>query len=121
MTEYAVAKETDLADGERILVEVEERSIGVFRIDGEYYAYADFCVHQGGPCCEGKLSGTRTATFDREALETHVEWVHEGKVLTCPWHGWEFELTSGDCLSNTNYRLPDYPVRTEGGEIIVEL
>ena len=121
MADHVVAEAADIPAGERILVEVEERPICVFNLGDEYVAYADFCIHQGGPCGEGTLSGARIATFDRETLETTMEWRKEGKILSCPWHGWEYDLTTGECLSNRKYRLPSYPVRVEDGTVLLEL
>lgn len=111
----------ELEDGDRLFVEVDGRDIAVFNVDGEYYAYNNFCPHQAGPVCEGRISGTRAASFDRSDLEVSLEWEREGNICNCPWHGWEFDVTTGECLTDANARLIEYPVREEDGEIVVEL
>lgn len=121
MTDHVVAAADEISDGERILVQLKGREIGVFYIDGEYYAFANWCAHQSGPCCEGTLTGTQQASFDRDTLDYTLEWVKEGKILNCPWHGWEYDVTTGECLSRKSVVLPEYPVRVEDGEIIVTL
>ncbi|MFB6160365.1 MAG: Rieske (2Fe-2S) protein [Haloferacaceae archaeon] len=121
MTEYAVADADELDPGDRLLVVLEGREVGVFNLDGEYYAYLNWCAHQGGPLCEGEVTGRATATYDREALRTEVEWVGEGETLICPWHDWEYDLRTGDCVSNGDVNLPSYPVHVDDGEIVVTM
>ena len=122
MTEHTVARVEDLSDGDRIVVQLEGREIGLFNLDGEYKAYLNWCAHQSGPICEGICSGTwENASFDRDSLEVELEWSSTDNILNCPWHGWEYDLTSGECLSKDGVVLPSYPVRVEGGDIIVSL
>lgn len=121
MTEYIVGSETDLDDGDRIIVEVDGKEVCVFNVNGNYYALLNWCVHQGGPCCEGTISGTYESSFDRETLETELVWTRDEQVLSCPWHGWEYDITTGNCLSDKDRKLPSYHVRVQDGEIIVRL
>ena len=121
MSDHVVADADELLPGERILVQLRGREIGIFNVDGELYAYTNWCPHQSGPCGEGNVTGTRAATFDRDTLRSELEYVKDGEILNCPWHGWEFDLTSGDCLSRGGVRLPAHQVRTEDGEIVVML
>lgn len=121
MSEHTVATVDELDDGDRKLVEVQGREIALFRIDGEFCAYTNWCLHQGGPACEGSVSGTATATFDREKLETSLEWCREGEILNCPWHGWEYDISTGGCLSKQDAKLPAHPVRVEDGDVVVSL
>lgn len=121
MTEHIVAEESEIPKGERVIVDVEGKEIGVFNVKGEYYAVLNWCVHQGGPCCEGTVDGTYSATFDRDTLEVDLQWVKEDEILSCPWHGWEYDLTTGECLSNNRYTIPQYPVSISDGDVIVEV
>ena len=121
MTEYVVAKEDELSDGERVLVELEGRDIAVFQIDEEYYAYTNWCPHQGGPCCEGGLGGTLEGTYDKENLSVELTWTKEGEILSCPWHEWEYDILTGDCLSRNGIKLPSHSIEVENGEIKVRL
>lgn len=121
MTEHDICAVSELESGMRMLVELEGRDIAIFKIEGDYYAYTNWCVHQAGPVCQGALSGTQTATFDSETLETELRWEEEGKILACPWHGWEYDVTSGDCLSQEKARLVSHDVQTRDGRIIVDI
>jgi nitrite reductase/ring-hydroxylating ferredoxin subunit len=119
--EYVVAGAEEVGDGERVLVQLEGREVGVFNVDGELFAYTNWCAHQGGPCCEGRLTGTQEATYDRETRETTLEWTREDEVLNCPWHGWEYDVTSGECLSKNRIRLPEHDVEVRDDDIVVSL
>lgn len=121
VADHAVAAVGEIADGERLVTELEGREIGVFRVGDEYVAHLNWCLHQSGPCCEGPTTGTIEATFDRDTLEQTLTYVRDGEVLNCPWHGWEYDIKTGECLSRQGLALPSYPVRVEDGEIVVSL
>lgn len=96
------------ADGDRRVVEHEGREIAVFYTNGDFHAISNICVHQGGPMCDGMLSGTVTADDEGELC-----YDRDGEIVSCPWHGWEFDVTTGEHLANTDYRLPRYDVVVE--------
>ena len=121
MTDHVVATQKELAENGRLLVELEGLELGVFDLDGEYRAYLNWCPHQNGPLCEGRISGTTEASFDRETLEYDLEWVDEDRVLRCPWHSWEFNLEDGRFGHDERITLPSYPVRVEDGDVVVSL
>lgn len=121
MAEHVVANADDLAEGDRLVAELEGIEVGIFNLDGEYHAYLNWCPHQGGPCCEGTVSGKYTADFDAQTLETTNEWIRDGEFLYCPWHAWEFDLKTGECSTNEAYSLPSYPVREENGNLVVSI
>ncbi|MFB6311753.1 MAG: Rieske (2Fe-2S) protein [Salinirussus sp.] len=120
MTRHFVCEADELEDGDRALVSIDGVEIGVFRIDGNVVAFTNWCPHQSGPICEGTIAGTAVAEFDREQLETEVTWDLKGTVLTCPWHSWEFDATSGECLSRSDRRLIQHDVFIEDNRIYVE-
>lgn len=121
MSEHVISSVDELGDGDRLVVQLEGREIAVFNIDGEYFAYTNWCAHQGGPACEGKITGTTDAAFDKETLETDFSWTKEGEVLTCPWHAWEFDVTTGDCLSRDGIKLIEHSVEIDGDDLVVSL
>ena len=60
-SEHVVAREGEIPEGERRIVQIGERQIGVFNVRGQYYALPNICIHQAGPLCEGRISGTLVA------------------------------------------------------------
>jgi 3-phenylpropionate/trans-cinnamate dioxygenase ferredoxin subunit len=87
---YLVGRADEIPSGSRKIVRVGGRSIGVFNVDGEFFAIRNRCPHQGAPLCEGKLWGALSAdtpgSFQYEVRK---------EILTCIWHGWEFSVRTG--------------------------
>lgn len=112
---HYVTEAGNLESGERIIVDVEGREVAVFNVKGEYYALANYCVHQGGPVCEGLISGTLSE--DEEGLK----YEKDDEVVACPWHGWEFDIKTGEHLARKKYKLPSYNVVVHEETIYVDL
>lgn len=113
---FKVATVEDLSeDGSRAFAELDGIEVAVFRIEGEYYAVANYCVHQGGPLCEGDLRGQYGVGDDG------WEWTYDSteKNVHCPWHGWRFDVTTGRNIDESRYAVPTYDVEVEDGEIFV--
>ncbi|MEM9753738.1 MAG: Rieske (2Fe-2S) protein [Planctomycetota bacterium] len=85
----------DLPIGQRKIVEIDGKSIGVFNIDGRFHAIRNACPHQQAPLCEGQVSGTTLPSAPGE-----FKYGREGEIIRCPWHGWEFDLTTGRSVFN---------------------
>jgi nitrite reductase/ring-hydroxylating ferredoxin subunit len=114
MTRHALTPVEEVpTDGSRVIVELEGREIAVFRYDGAYYAVLNYCMHQSGPLCEGALEGCS------QSGEDGWEWTYDDdpKHIVCPWHGWTFDITTGDCISDSRYTVPTYDVEVEDGTI----
>jgi nitrite reductase/ring-hydroxylating ferredoxin subunit len=112
---HRVAPRAALAESDRVVADVRGREVAVFEVDGEYHALSNYCTHQGGPACEGLLSGT----LDVEDGE--LTWCREDEVVACPWHGWEFDVTTGAHLASDRYRLPTYEVHVIDDDLYVRL
>jgi nitrite reductase/ring-hydroxylating ferredoxin subunit len=74
--------------------------VALMNVEGTYYAIEGVCPHQGGPLGKGRLEGT---------------------ILTCPWHGWQFDVNTGRHCLNAKIVQPSFPVRVEAGEVFVDL
>ena len=90
MGRYTVATVDEIGPGGRKIVEVAGRSIGVFNVGGEFFALRNRCPHQGGPLCEGYLIGLVLSARPGE-----YRYLRDGEMLRCPWHGWEFDVRTG--------------------------
>lgn len=111
MAKYIVATVDEIPPGQRKILEVAGRSLGVFNIAGKFYALRNSCPHQGGPLCQGRLTGFLEASVPGE-----YEYRRKGEILRCPWHGWEFDVKSGQSWWNpTQKRVRKYKVRLESG------
>lgn len=112
---YAVADVNELAPGARKLLDVAGKSIGLFNVGGKLIAVLNICPHELAPICRGRVGGTTLPSAPGEFV-----WGREGEILHCPWHGWEFDLRSGACLTDKR-RLRRYPVEVEAETIYLIL
>lgn len=90
----------ELPPGTAREVEHEGRIYALFNLDGEVHAIDGICPHQGGPLAEGDFSDA---------------------VVTCPWHGWQFDIRTGQALLASRVSVPVFPVRIEGRDVLVEV
>jgi nitrite reductase/ring-hydroxylating ferredoxin subunit len=102
MTEYfKVAQADELDEGELMAVEVDGEPVCLAKVEGRVYAFTDDCTHIGGPLNEGEL---------------------DGEVLTCPWHGAQFNITTGRVLRGpARQDIATYPVKVEDNAVFVAL
>ena len=99
MTEFLkVAQISDLAPGEKMLVEYDDEDVGLFNIDGEIYAISDVCTHDNGPLVEGEL---------------------DGDCIICPRHGARFNVKTGRQTMPAISPVPLYEVKIEGDDILI--
>ena len=100
MAGVKVAKASEIPSGTGKVVEAGGKPIAVFNCDGTFYAIDNTCAHRGGPLGEGSLAGT---------------------TVTCPWHGWEYDVKTGACQVDPAITLKSYPVTLEGDDILVSV
>ena len=114
MAKHVVATVDEIPPGERKIVELEGRSLGVFNINGEFYAVRNICPHQGAPLCEGRLTGLLQSDVPGE-----YRYTRKGEILRCVWHGWEFDIKTGQSWWNpAQKRVRKYPVEVEDGATV---
>jgi len=112
---YVVATVDEIRPGERKLVDVGGLAIGVFNLNGEFFALRNRCPHQGGPLCEGKLWGLLEASAPGEFVYSR-----RGEILSCGWHGWEFDVRTGQSWCDPRrLRARTYEVHIEPGAQLV--
>lgn len=117
MTRHRVAGIDELGDGESKIVDVDGFEIGIFRVGDHYAAWRNVCPHAGAPVCRGTIEGTMLPSRVYEYV-----FDEQRKVLRCPWHGWEFDLASGQHLADESVTLKGYPVEVDddGVHVVIE-
>ncbi|MBI5777221.1 MAG: Rieske (2Fe-2S) protein [Nitrospirae bacterium] len=91
-----IADIADIKPGSGTTVEVGGKSLAVFNVEGSYYVIDNDCVHRGGPLGAGEL---------------------EGNNVSCPWHGWSYDVKTGKCINNPSACVKSYPVTIDGADI----
>ena len=104
-----VARVADFPVGTRKILKVGGREIGVFHTRAGLYALRNSCPHQAAPLCLGAIKGMMLPGKPGEYV-----WAREGEILRCPWHGWEFDITTGRSIFNPHRtRVKTYAVTVE--------
>jgi len=117
VTRHVVCSVEELPSGDKTIVEAGGLSIGVFNLDGEYYALNNVCPHQLAPLCMGDQTGLVTADgVDAE----QYQYERPGEIVTCPWHNWEFDIKTGQSVFNPHLKTRTYDVEVETTDAIDE-
>ena len=95
-----IAKTDEVSPGTGVVVESNGKCLAVFNLDGAFHVTDNLCLHRGGPLGEGDL---------------------EGETVSCPWHGWEYNVKTGHCINNPSSNIRAYETVVEAGEIKIEL
>lgn len=117
---HFVVAEDELEEGGRVFVDVNEREVVIVRRDGELRAFSNHCPHQGGPIGEGQVSGRFTLADDGQAV-SDLQYDDSDPIISCPWHGWEFDFESGEHVADPKYRLPQYEVIVREGDVYLAM
>src|SRR5687767_6605078 len=97
---YRIASVDECLPGDSRELVAGDRVVALYNVAGTYHALDGVCPHQGGPLGKGRL---------------------EGCIVTCPWHGWQFDVTTGQHQASQSLRHPMYPTKVEEGEVWVEI
>jgi nitrite reductase/ring-hydroxylating ferredoxin subunit len=119
MAEQFVGKLTEFKDGDRRIIFVGDNEIGVFKHDGKFYAYSNYCLHQGGPACEGLTIAKVEERLRPDKTSEGLYFSDTEMHFVCPWHGYEYDMKTGECVSDRKLRLRSYKVVEKGDEVYV--
>ena len=90
----------DIPEGSGKMIEIGGQKLALFHSNGQFYAIDNACIHRGGPLGEGEVYGTR---------------------VVCPWHGWEYDFSTGRNVDDPSRTLTCFVVKVEGDDILVEI
>ncbi len=112
----AVGALADVPAGRFLMVDVHGRRVGVTRLpDGALRAVRDHCPHKGAEICRGQICGTSLPSAPGELVFGRA-----GEVLVCPWHGYEYDLVTGEQLYQEHpTRLLTLPVAVQDGQVFI--
>jgi nitrite reductase/ring-hydroxylating ferredoxin subunit len=116
MARHVVATVDDIPPGQRMLVKVGGREIGIFNVGGEYFAVSNRCPHEGASLCKGRVVG-----LVESSEPGSYQFSRRGELLRCPWHGWEFDLRTGKSWCEPDRtKVRSYDLKVESGGALVE-
>lgn len=105
----AVSSVSDFEDGDREIVSYEGVEIGVLKVEGSFYAVLNECRHDGGPVCTGEVSKRLVGDFTEPGKRVERRYADD-PILSCPWHGWSYDLETGTHLGDDDICLPTFDV-----------
>jgi nitrite reductase/ring-hydroxylating ferredoxin subunit len=114
MARHVLAAADEIAPGASKLVTISGREIGVFNVNGEYFALLNLCPHAGAALCRGKVTGLVVSEEPGK-----YQLLRQGEMLRCPWHGWEFDIKTGRGWTDTKARVRRFYPRREEDEVVV--
>jgi nitrite reductase (NADH) small subunit len=117
--EYHVGAIADFAEASGILVRAGGLEVGVFMVRGRLHAYENRCRHQGGPVCTGEIIGRYEQVVLPDGTVAGERFADDEVRIACPWHGWEYDLETGECTADRRFRLRRIEVRQRDGEAYV--
>lgn len=114
--EHVVATVEEIPPGTHKLVPIGRHGVGVYNVRGNFYAIANYCPHEGGPLCVGRVRGRTVVDDDAPGGASTSD---DQAFIHCPWHQWGFELATGTTAVKPEWSIRTYPVRVVGNDILV--
>lgn len=115
--EHVVATVDEIPHGAHKLVPIGRHGVGVYNVNGTFYAIANYCPHEGGPLCSGRTRGQNIVDDD---VPGDAVMVRDKEFIFCPWHQWGFELATGTTAVKPEWSIRTYPVRVVGNDVLVQ-
>ena len=119
MAEWFAGQLSDFDDGGRNIIKVDGRDVVVFRNGDRLYALSNQCLHMGGPTGEGVIVGKVEAVLTEDKRCVGERFSEDEIHLVCPWHGWEYDIETGEFAGDRKRRLRTFEVTTRGDEVYV--
>jgi nitrite reductase/ring-hydroxylating ferredoxin subunit len=119
MSDVFVAKASQFPDGDRRIVSHGKIEIGVFHWQGQFFAYENLCLHQGGPACEGVMMHKVEDVLAPDKTWQGQKFSKDEIHFVCPWHGYEYDLKTGECAGDRKLKLKSFNVVKRGEDIYV--
>jgi len=118
---YRIAPFAEIPEKGVVLSQAGELQIGVFKVKGRLYAYENRCAHQGGPVCRGDVVGRFEERIGERGVSLGLVESEERIDIACPWHGWEYDVETGEHIADREIRLRSFPVYEEDGVVYVDV
>jgi nitrite reductase/ring-hydroxylating ferredoxin subunit len=119
--QWLAGETNDVPERGRLVIEAGGRTIGIYRLDGQLYAYENVCPHQGGPVCQGLLVPRVLELIDDGGVSRSNCFDEHSLHVVCPWHGFEFDIRTGRHAGGVGVALKAVEVSEQEGHVYVTL
>src|ERR1700749_1930252 len=121
MREVNIGAASEFSDHGRKIVGFGNFEVGVFKLEGEFFAYLNHCPHMGGPVCQGKMIAKVEEILAEDRTSQGMAFSRTRMHVVCPWHGYEFDIRTGVHPGNSRARLRKLPIALSGDDLIIDL
>jgi nitrite reductase (NADH) small subunit len=118
---YEVMAAQDIPEGGVVLTQAGALQVGIFKVNGRFYAYENRCPHQGGPVCRGEIGRRAEEPLGEGGISFGLVESEHRIDIACPWHGWEYDLETGEHIADGTIRLRSFPVHIRDGVVYVDV
>ena len=118
MVEEIFVDKSEVPLGGSKIIRVKNFEVGIFNVRGTYSAIVNWCPQEGGPICSGYVTGTVTTEAENGWIP---RWVRDGEIVCCPWHGYEFDIRTGKCLTRKGLQARTFVVEMVDDKLKIEL
>ena len=118
---HLAAESADVPENGRLVVDVGDTTVGIFRVKGRLFAYENTCPHMGGPVCQGLVIPAVRELLDDNKASRGYRFDESEMRIVCPWHGYEFAIETGSHPAKPSIRLTSVRVEEEDGRVYVAL
>lgn len=116
---HLAGRSDSIPDNGRLVLDIGDKTIGIFRVGGQLHAYENTCPHMGGPVCQGLIIPAVREVVNEKQVSTGYRFDESEMRIVCPWHGYEFSIETGSHPAKESIRLKRVLVDEEGGEVYV--
>jgi nitrite reductase/ring-hydroxylating ferredoxin subunit len=116
-----IGKAAGFPDPGRRVVEVDGAEVGVFCVGGRFTAFENVCPHMGGPVCQGKIIQRVEERIAEDKSSLGFAFSKDHTNVACPWHGYEFDISTGQHQGNPRMRLRPVKIEVVAGDLVVSL
>ena len=121
MKDVTIGKASEFPNPGRKVVDVEGVEVGVFRQNGKFTAFENVCPHMGGPVCQGKIIARVEELIAQDKTSLGLAFSKDQTNVACPWHGYEFDISTGVHQGNSRLRLRPVKVEVVDGDLVITL
>ena len=119
MPHYSAGSAADYAEGERRVVVCGDKEVGIFRLGGEFFGWHNRCAHRAGPICQGRVLKRVLEPVDADGCTRSQVFDEDVHHIICPWHGYEYDIRTGEHPGNPQIRLRKAELAVREGELYV--
>jgi nitrite reductase/ring-hydroxylating ferredoxin subunit len=121
MKDIVIGKAANFPDPGRRVIDADGAEVGIFCVNGRFTAFENVCPHMGGPVCQGKIIARVEERIAEDKTSLGFAFSRDRTNVACPWHGYEFDIATGEHQGNPRMKLRPVKIEVVDGDLVVSL